>query len=168
LAEHLRSLGFVSFVGDHCLFKKELPTGKVIYCAVYVDDLTYAVSDQGTADSFLADIRQRFEVAEDQGKPIDFLLGMAIEQNLEAGTIHINMEMMITKLAKGILTAEELVKGASVRYPMLVTPLKKQPERTVSKEVFDYLSVVGSLLHIVNCVRPDIATAVGILARHAL
>ena len=62
----------VFFVGDPCLFKKELPTGKVVYCAVYVDDLTYAVSDQGTADSFLADIRQRFEVAEDQGKPIDF------------------------------------------------------------------------------------------------
>ena len=168
LAEHLRSLGFVSFVGDPCLFKKELPTGKVVYCAVYVDDLTYAVSDQGTADSFLADIRQRFEVAEDQGKPIDFLLGMAIEQNLKAGTIHINMEMMITKLAKGILTAEELVKGTSVRYPMLVTPLQKQSERTVSKELFDYLSVVGSLLHIANCVRPDISTAVGILARHAI
>jgi hypothetical protein len=67
LAEHLRSLGFKSFVGDPCLFKKELPTGKVIYCAVYVDDLTYAVSDQSSADSFLADIRQRFEVAEDQG-----------------------------------------------------------------------------------------------------
>ena len=31
-----------------------------------------------------------------------------------------------------------------------------------------YLSVVGSLLHIANCVRPDISTAVGILARHAL
>ena len=151
-----------------CLRRSCLPTGKVIYCAVYVDDLTYAVSDQGTADSFLADIRQRFEVAEDQGKPIDFLLGMAIEQNLEAGTIHINMEMMITKLSKGILTAEELVKGANVRYPMLVTPLLKQSERTVSKELFDYLSVVGSLLHIANCVRPDISTAVGILARHAL
>jgi len=107
------------------LFKKELPTGKVIYCAVYVDDLTYAVSDQSSADSFLADIRQRFEVAEDQGKPIDFLLGMAIEQNLKAGTIHINMEMMITRLAKGILTAEELIKSVIVRYPMLVTPLKK-------------------------------------------
>ena len=67
---------------------------------------------------------------------------------------------MIKKLAEGILTPEELVKSKSVRYPMLVTPLLKSPERTVSKEVFDYLSVVGSLLHIANCVRPDIATAV--------
>jgi hypothetical protein len=36
-----------------------------------------------------------------------------------------------------------------------------------SKEVFDYLSVVGSLLHIANCVRCDIALSVGHLARHA-
>jgi hypothetical protein len=50
---------------------------------------------------------------------------------------------------------------------MLVTPLVKLSERTVPKESFDYLSVVGSLLHIANCVRVDIALAVGILARHA-
>ena len=35
------------------------------------------------------------------------------------------------------------------------------------KEQFDYLSVVGSLLHIANCVRCDVAYAVGVLARHA-
>ena len=30
---------------------------------------------------------------------------------------------------------------------------------------FDYLSVIGSLLHIVNFTRPDVAYAVGALAR---
>ena len=93
---------------------------------------------------------------------------MAINQDLEAGTIRFNMEMMISKLAVGILTPEELVKAKGVHYPMLVTPLAKSPVRTVPKESFDYLSVVGSLLHIANCVRPDIALAVGILARHSL
>ena len=116
----------------------------------------------------MADLRKRFVIDEGQGKPIDFLLGMAVDQDLEAGTLHLNMKMMIKRLAEGILTPEEIVKSKAVRYPMLVTPLLKSPERTVSKEVFDYLSVVGSLLHIANCVRPDIATAVGILARHSL
>jgi hypothetical protein len=50
---------------------------------------------------------------------------------------------------------------------MLVEPLLKQSERSVSKEAFDYLSVVGSLLHICNCVRCDVSYAVGVLARHA-
>jgi hypothetical protein len=40
-------------------------------------------------------------------------------------------------------------------------------EVAVSKEEFDYLPVVGSLLLICNCVRYDIAFAVGKLARFA-
>jgi hypothetical protein len=50
---------------------------------------------------------------------------------------------------------------------MNVTPLMKLAEREVSAEQFDYLSVVGSLLHIANCVRCDIAYAEGCLARYA-
>ena len=51
---------------------------------------------------------------------------------------------------------------------MHAQPLKKLSERIVPKEDFDYLSVVGSLLHLANCVRCDVAVSVGILARHAL
>ena len=40
-------------------------------------------------------------------------------------------------------------------------------ERSIPKDSFDYLSVVGSLLHISNCLRPDISYAVGNLARFA-
>ena len=90
-----------------------------------------------------------------------------MNQDRDAGTVHLNMEMAITKLCKTILTKEELVRSSTVRSPMLVTPLKIQQERTVPLEVFDYLSVVGSLLHVANCVRPDISYAVGCLARFA-
>ena len=72
-----------------------------------------------------------------------------------------------TKLAEGILTPEELVKSRSIRTPMILSPLLKQKERTVSQNSFDYLSVVGSLLHIANCVRCDVALSVGIIFRHA-
>ena len=92
---------------------------------------------------------------------------MAIDQDLQKGTVSINMETLITRLAEGILTREELERSKTVDTPMLVTPLPKLSQRTVPKEQFDYLSVVGSLLHVSNCVRMDIALAVGILARHA-
>jgi hypothetical protein len=78
------------------------------------------------------------------------------------------MELAITKLVGSLLSKEELVRSASVDTPMHACGLQKQTERTVSKEDFDYLSVVGSLLHIANCVRCDIAHAVGVLCRHAL
>ena len=92
---------------------------------------------------------------------------MAVDQDIDAGTIRLNMELAITKLCHGILTEHELAKSASVETPMLLAPLLKQTERTVPKSDFDYLSVVGSLLHIVNCVRCDASYAVGVLARHA-
>jgi hypothetical protein len=167
MREHLEANGFKSLLGDPCLFRKELPDGKVIIACTYVDDITYGVSDQATADGFLAMLRNRFVIDEGEGAPIDFLLGMAVHQDIDKGTISLDMEMAITKLCMGILTKEELAKSALETTPMLVTPLLKQPERTVPKDTFDFLSVVGSLLHVANCVRCDISYAVGVLARHA-
>jgi hypothetical protein len=154
-------------LGDPCLFRRAQPDGSMILACVYVDDITYATVDQETADGFLAEMRERFEIDEGEGQPIEFVLGMAITQDLNKGTVHMNMEMAITKLVGTILTPEEMVKAESVDTPMLEAGLQKQPERTVPKEQFDYLSVVGSLLHISNCVRCDVAYAVGVLARHA-
>ena len=50
--------------------------------------------------------------------------------------------------------------------PNAVLPRLK--EREVPVTTFDYLSVVGSLIHFANCMRPDISYAVGMLARHGL
>jgi hypothetical protein len=167
LQSHLVAKGFTSLLGDPCLFRKVLTDGRVIICCTYVDDVAFGVQDQATADLFLSELRERFVIDDDQGQPIDWLLGMAVSQDILAGTVKVNMELAITKLAEGLLTPEELVKANGVHYPMLKTPLMVQKERTVSVEQFDYLSVVGSLLHIANCVRCDISLAVGILARFA-
>jgi hypothetical protein len=167
MREHLLSLGFETVLGDPCLFKRVAADGGVILVCTYVDDLTFAVSNQSLATQFMAELRRRFVIDDGEGEPIDYLLGMAVNQNLEAGTVHLNMELAITKLCHSVLTAEEIAKAATVRTPMLVTPLKRQVERTVHASTFDYLSVVGSLLHVANCVRPDIAYAVGNLARFA-
>jgi hypothetical protein len=165
---HLTALGFVSLVGDPCLFRLVLPNGRVILACTYVDDVTFAVSDVETRDLFMDLLRKRFVIDAGEGEPIEWLLGMAIHQDLVEGTISMNMEMAITKLAHGILTPEELTRSSSVRYPMLVTPLLKLNERETSKTAFDYLSVVGSLIHFANCVRCDISLAVGVLARHSM
>jgi len=153
LEGHLSSKGFVSLLGDPCVFKKVLPDGRLILVCVYVDDLVYAVPDDSCADEFLSMIRERFVVEEGEGKPVEFLLGMAVHQDLGAGTISVNMSMAIDKLAQGILTPEELVKSRGVHYPMLFTPLPRLSVREVFESQFDFLSVMGSLLHISNCMR---------------
>jgi hypothetical protein len=167
LSNHLIEKGYESILGDPCLFKKTLPDGRVALVCCYVDDLVVGVPDAEMMETFLAELRERFDVKEGEGQPVDWLLGMAVSQDIDRGTIRISMEMMIRKLAEGLLTEEELARSKSVRTPMLKTPLLKETECTVSKDEFDYLSVVGSLLHIANCVRCDISYAVGVLSRHA-
>ena len=168
LDQHLKSKGFMPTLGDPCLYLRVNADGTVTIVCAYVDDLTYGVTTQANADAFLAECRERFEVPEGVGQPLDFLLGMAVSQDLERGTVHLNMELAITKLAGCLLTQKEQVKCQFVDSPMLACGLRKQTERTVAKEEFDYLSMVGSLMHIANCVRCDVAYAVGALARHAV
>jgi hypothetical protein len=166
--EHLLNIGFESILGDPCLFKRVSADGGIILVCTYVDDITFAVSDADMVDPFMSQLRERFVIGEDEGGPIDYLLGIAVDQNLDAGTIHMNMELAITKLCKSILTEEQIAKADLVDSPMLPSPLKRGELRMVPKSSFDYLSVVGSLLHIANCVRPDISYAVGNLARFSL
>ena len=166
---HLLENGFTSTLGDPCLLRKEMPGGGVILVATYVDDLTFAISNPDDHAYFMSMLRSRFVIDEGEGAPVEWLLGMAIDQDLEKGTVRMNMETAITKLAMGLLSKEELVKASDVQYPMLATSmLPKLQSREVSEREFDYLSVVGSLMHLANCVRCDVAFAVGCLARHAL
>ena len=52
---------------------------------------------------------------------------------------------------------------------MTPTPLPlPDREKRPSPLDFDYLSVIGSLLHICNYTRPDLAFAVSCLARHSV
>ena len=166
--DHLVRIGFHSLTGDPCLFQKTLSNGKRILVCCYVDDITYAVEEAADGEAFLEEMRQRFFIGKDEGKPIEWLLGMSIKQDVVAGTVHMNMSSMIDKLANLILDDNERRKASSVRTPMLVTPLTKADVRTVPASQFDYLSVVGSLLHIANCVRCDIAFAVSCLARYSM
>eukprot|EP00614_Pseudopedinella_elastica_P014822 CAMPEP_0172583834 /NCGR_PEP_ID=MMETSP1068-20121228/3377_1 /TAXON_ID=35684 /ORGANISM="Pseudopedinella elastica, Strain CCMP716" /LENGTH=119 /DNA_ID=CAMNT_0013377763 /DNA_START=521 /DNA_END=880 /DNA_ORIENTATION=- len=101
-------------LGGPCLFRKKLPYGKVFLAFTYVYDFTFAVSDDASHEYFMSVLRSRSEIDESEGMPIDFLLGMDIEQNLKAGIVHMGMEMAIVKVARGILTPEELVKNVDV------------------------------------------------------
>ena len=166
--EKLMHLGFKSITSDPCIFVRNDHRGKIIVCT-YVDDLTYACTSDALAEEFLSDMRKRFTIPEGEGKPAAWLLSMKVEQQLKEGTLKISQETYIELLCDKFLTEEEKQRGVNVRHPMLhSTPLAKNDSGTsVPKTEFDYLSCVGSLLHCSNCTRPDVACAVGILARFA-
>ena len=156
-------------LGDSCLFRIKFPDGSVILAVTYVDYCTFAVSVDSGHEFFMSVLRSRFEIDESEGKPIEFLLGMANEQNSNARAVRTNMEMAIVKFAHGISTPDEFVKKLDVNFPMLSTSaLLPMKESEVSASSVGYLSVVGSLIHFTTCMRPDISFAVSALSRHSL
>ena len=100
-----------------------MPDGGVIMVASYVDDLAFVVSDLVQHAYFVGLMRSRFEIDEGEGAAVEWLLGMAINQDMVEGFIRMDMETAITKLAEGLLTKEELVKSSSIQHPMLSTSL---------------------------------------------
>ena len=166
LDSHLKKIGFKQNLADPCVWSR-IRKGKRQIITSYVDDCTLACADDEARDEVMAEMRERFEIKEDEGQPINYLLGILIQQNTEEGTVTLTQELAATKLADAFLTDEEKVKAASVRHPMLHSiVLPRLKEKEVPKEKFNYLSAIGSLLYLSGCTRPDIAAATGILARH--
>jgi hypothetical protein len=99
--------------------------------------------------------------------PIKYLLGILISQDLSSGTISLTQELAAQKLADAFLTKEEKEMAFKARHPMKHSKsLPRCEKKEIPDSQFHYLSAIGSLLYISGCTRPDIAAAVGILARH--
>ena len=167
LDAHLLSTGFSRTTADPCLWTRKRD-GKEWFVATYVDDLTICCNDDAARDTFMKELREKFEVKESEGEPIDYLLGIHIEQNLEAGTIRMSQELATTKLVDTFLSEKEKQDAWKATNPMKHTIiLEKLEERQVQDSEFRYLSAIGSFLYLSAYTRPDIAAATSILARHA-
>ena len=66
--------------------RRDVPGVGPMYVACYVDDIILAAPSEAAANSFFAELSERFVLDEGKGKPVDFLLGMSIVQDLKAGT----------------------------------------------------------------------------------
>jgi hypothetical protein len=95
-------------------------------------------------------------------------LGMELEYDHEKGTFTLHQAALIRDLL-----SDNGLLGSTLFNPRLLpmdpnakflpTPLTEEP---VSKEECNYLGIVGSLLHLMNCTRPDIAQAVQTLCKY--
>jgi hypothetical protein len=97
-----------------------------------------------------------------------FCLGLQIE--------HLPKGILVPQLTytKKVLERFNMIKAHPLRTPMVVRSLdenkdpfrpKDEKEQVLGHEV-PYLSVLGALMYLANCTRPDIAFAVNLLARH--
>ena len=158
LDSHLRAIGFTQSKSDPCIYM----SGKddKFFIAVYVDDMILAGSKEDEMKKVKEQLLLKFDI-KDLGK-LRYFLGMSVIQNDEKATTWMGQPTYIEKL----LTKMGMNNCNPVKTPMNSGDhLVKANENAESRDQQGYQSLIGSLLYLATCTRPDIAFAVGVLAR---
>ncbi|KAJ9506512.1 hypothetical protein QJQ45_005032 [Haematococcus lacustris] len=161
LCEELLAMNFKSSEADPALFTLHLPSGTV-YLLVYVDDCLLCTQQGDTTG--LAYVKQKLSSVfklKDLGEARCFL-GMQIVRDRAEGTILISQQKLIHEL----VTTHSMSNAHSKTLPMAAAVKLVREGEALDTSVHHYSALVGSLLYLSCCTRPDIAFSVGALARH--
>ena len=168
LTSVLKTMGFEPLISDPSVFTKGPPGPDQQIVACWVDDILFLNrrEDKETRAQFNTELESHFVMSEWTEGEADFILNIRIDRDWKAGTIKISQPAAIEKLARKFGLDDIKVTGAPV-IPMKpeLRLAKAVGDEIVSREEFDYPSIVGSLLYISLTTRPDISTATGILSR---
>jgi hypothetical protein len=159
LVDYLLRQGFAAASTDPCVL---VSASSSVILLIYVDDiLITGTCSQEAVEALLALIRARFPI-KDLGE-LHWFLGIAVSRDLAQGAITLSQERYITvllerfgmELAKGVATPGVPGEGAA-EHPM---------ELLGAEQAKLFRSLVGGLLYISVCTRPDVAYCVSTLAR---
>ncbi len=159
LKAELANMGFTESKADAGLFISADASNPALLLT-YVDDILIIAPNTNTLAPIKHKLMATFD-ARDLG-PATFFLGMDITRDRANKTL---------KLSQGRLTADLLNKFNMQEAKTVSTPssaaikLTKDGEPLDTK-TFPYSTLIGSLMYLSVCTRPDIAQAVGALARY--
>jgi len=166
LRKVLESLGFLRSEFDHAIFiYKRLWDREEVHCllAMHVDDRLAGCTSMDFLTFIKGEIKKAFGI-KDLG-PLRTFLGVQFERNLESCELWIHQEMFINSL----LLEYELTNCNAVK-----TPLDRDHPLGLSTDIYpsvanltqSFQRLVGSLLFLQTCSRPDISFAVLLLSQH--
>jgi len=174
-------MGFTPMTGEPNLYRKSFKLNGIdseIFIGQYVDDCFIAASSQAALDWFIEKMSKRYPVNPNSSGVVSMsspgrLLSMHVYYDQPAGILYFNQEQAISKLADKLGLAPKEPIDSPLKDPIRSLPFSPQvelpkydsPQDGISTT--DYLSVIGSCLHIAQVSRPDCAYAVGALSRHS-
>jgi hypothetical protein len=157
-------LGFTKSLMDPCLYFRTNADGDELYVTVYVDDLIIAGTNLEVITAFKGELCAVYSM-KDLGD-LKYCLGMEITRDSTSGNITLSQ----TKYIDDICRRFRVSSCKPVNTPMQSdTRLSKQdapltPAESAEAEKFPYREIIGSVMYLMTCTRPDIAFAVGHLA----
>ena len=159
LSQHLNDQGFKSNAADPCVFLR-VAREEYSIIVIYVDDLMIFCKTKGHIASIKNSLKKEFSI-KDLGD-LKYCLGIEIHRKREDGTIKMNQKAYIKRLSEkfGVENCKDVHTPADSNSKLIKM---RQEEAFVPK--YPYRELVGALMYIATCTRPDIAHAVGEVAK---
>lgn len=159
VTEILTKLKFKRSVADPCLYTRTEKNGSITYILLYVDDLLVVGENESSTIEIKKQLDNYFEVR-DLGEAT-YYLGIKIERN-QKGDISLSQETKV----KQMIQLHGLTDAKPAKTPMETGFLSGDTtDSRLLSSSHQYKQVIGSLLYLATVSRPDIAAAVGFLAR---
>lgn len=154
----LREKGFVNSAVDRCIYvldKSEVH--KNIYVVLYVDDLVIVCGDVETMNNFKRYLKSKFEMKD--LNDIKFFLGIRVTRYNDKITLDQSAYI------NTVLSKFNMQDANSVKTP-LENKLNYEALNSDEKHNAPCRNVIGCLMYIMLCTRPDLSTSVNILSRY--
>jgi hypothetical protein len=159
LKEALLELGFEQSKEDPTVLYRK-GEGGFFYVLIFVDDLILATNNKKELEAFKGELGRRF-VIKDLGE-ISTYLGIDITRARDGHTMALNQGKYIDKLLNRFHLSDCKPKTT----PMEVGHDLTNPANPVGKDVdVPYPQLLGALMYLMVCTRPDLAYAISVLSR---
>ncbi|CAI7819904.1 unnamed protein product, partial [Closterium sp. NIES-54] len=157
----LAALGFAPSTADPSLFLRTDTSLPPFYILVYVDDLVFAIADTAGLAHVKSELQKR-HTCTDPGEPRSYL-GLQITRDRAQRTITLTQSHMVQQ----VLQCFDFTYSSPQATPL---PTRHSLSALPSDESVEpsgpYPELVGCLMYLMTCTRPDLVYPLSILARY--
>ncbi|CAI7885378.1 unnamed protein product [Closterium sp. NIES-54] len=157
----LAALGFAPSTADPSLFLRTDTSLPPFYILVYVDDLVFATSDTAGLTHVKSELQKR-HTCTDLGELTSYL-GLRITRDRARRTITLTQSHMVQQVLQrfGFTYSSPQSTPLPTGHSLSALPSDESVEPSVP-----YPELVGCLMYLMTCTRPDLAYPLSILARY--
>jgi hypothetical protein len=159
LKMELKSIGFIQSDADPGFFYTDYKTERV-YLVTYVDDLLIAAKTLEAVNNLKSKLMDIFNMR-DLGEATEYL-GMTIARDRTRHTIKLAQETMTMELLKNY----NMENAKTTAIPLAESTKLNKDGTPLDTAVYPYRTLIGRLLYLSVCTRPDIAYSVGALSKY--
>ncbi|CAI7822770.1 unnamed protein product [Closterium sp. NIES-54] len=157
----LAALGFSSSTADPSLFLRTDTSLPPFYILVYVDDLVFATADTDALAHMKSELQKR-HTCTDLGELTSYL-GLRITRDRARRTITLTQSHMVHQVLQrfGFTWSSAQATPLAIGHSLSALPSDESVEPSGP-----YPELVGYLMYLMTCTRPDLAYPLGLLARY--